>query len=75
VPTTGTVKWYSDEKKFGFVKPDDAHPGERDVFVHISSLEEAGIRTLVEGQRISYEVRPDRRYPDRLNVYQIELLD
>lgn len=50
---TGTVKWFNNQKGFGFIQPDD---GGKDVFVHISAVEKAGLRTLNEGQKISYEL-------------------
>ena len=56
--TTGTVKWYNDQKGFGFIQPDD---GGKDVFVHATALERAGLRGLAEGQKVSYEVESDRR--------------
>jgi CspA family cold shock protein len=55
---TGTVKWFNAEKGYGFIQPDD---GSRDVFVHISAVEQSGMRALNEGQRISFDVTPDRR--------------
>lgn len=54
---TGTVKWFNGQKGFGFIKPND---GGNDVFVHISAVERAGLGTLQEGQKISYEI-VDRR--------------
>ncbi|SEP40839.1 cold shock protein (beta-ribbon, CspA family) [Methylobacterium sp. UNC300MFChir4.1] len=54
----GTVKWFNDTKGFGFIQPDD---GGKDVFVHISAVERAGMRNLAEGQKISYEMESDRR--------------
>ena len=54
----GTVKWFNDQKGFGFVQPDD---GSKDVFVHISAVERAGLRTLKEGQKISYEMETDKK--------------
>ena len=54
----GTVKWFNATKGFGFIQPDD---GGNDVFVHISAVERAGLGTLREGQKISYEIVPDRR--------------
>ncbi len=54
---TGTVKWFNSQKGFGFIQPDD---GGADVFVHISAVEKAGMRSLNEGQKISYEVTSDR---------------
>ena len=56
--STGTVKWFNDQKGFGFIQPDD---GGKDVFVHISAVERAGMRGLTEGQKISYEMETDRR--------------
>jgi CspA family cold shock protein len=54
----GTVKWFNGQKGFGFIQPDD---GSKDVFVHISAVERAGMGTLNEGQKISFEVVADRR--------------
>ncbi|MCJ2024376.1 cold-shock protein [Methylobacterium sp. J-067] len=56
--TIGTVKWFNDTKGFGFIQPDD---GGKDVFVHISAVERAGMNNLVEGQKVSYEMESDRR--------------
>ncbi len=55
---TGTVKWFNATKGFGFIQPDD---GGKDVFVHISAVERSGMRGLVEGQKIEFEVETDRR--------------
>ncbi|MBU4434974.1 MAG: cold-shock protein [bacterium] len=55
---TGTVKWFNGTKGFGFIQPDD---GGSDVFVHISAVERAGMRTLNEGQKITYELEQDKR--------------
>jgi len=54
---TGTVKWLNPAKGFGFIAPED---GGKDVFVHISAVERAGMGTLSEGQRVSYEVMTER---------------
>ncbi len=54
---TGIVKWFNDAKGFGFITPDD---GGKDVFVHISALERAGISSLAEGQAVSFDVVQDR---------------
>jgi CspA family cold shock protein len=56
--TQGKVKWFNSQKGFGFIQPDD---GGKDVFVHISAVERAGMSNLNEGQKISYEVVADRR--------------
>lgn len=54
--TTGTVKWFNEQKGFGFIQPAG---GGDDVFVHISAVERAGMRTLREGQKISFDVERD----------------
>jgi CspA family cold shock protein len=54
----GTVKWFNSIKGFGFIQPDD---GSKDVFVHISAVERAGISNLSEGQKLSYEIVRDRK--------------
>ncbi len=55
---TGTVKFFNAERGYGFIKPDD---GGRDVFVHVTAVERAGLKSLTEGQRISFEVEPDKK--------------
>lgn len=55
---TGTVKWFNAEKGYGFIQPDE---GGKDVFVHISAVEQAGLRSLQEGQKVDFEVVADRR--------------
>jgi CspA family cold shock protein len=55
---TGTVKWFNSTKGFGFIQPDN---GTTDVFVHASAVERAGMRSLSDGQKISYEVVQDRK--------------
>jgi cold shock protein len=55
---TGTVKWFNATKGFGFIQPDD---GGKDVFVHISAVERAGMNDLTEGQKISFELVADKR--------------
>jgi CspA family cold shock protein len=54
----GTVKWFNGQKGFGFIQPDD---GGKDVFVHISAVERAGMSNLNEGQKLSFEVVADRK--------------
>ena len=56
--STGSVKWFNGQKGFGFIQPDD---GGKDVFVHISALERAGMHNLNEGQKVSYDVVADKR--------------
>ena len=55
---TGIVKFFISERGYGFVKPDD---GGRDVFVHITAVETAGLKSLNEGQRLSFDVEPDKK--------------
>ena len=55
---TGTVKWFDETKGYGFIQPDN---GGKDVFVHISAVQRAGLQGLRDGQKISYEVEQDRR--------------
>ena len=55
--STGTVKWFNTRKGYGFIQPTN---GGKDVFVHVTKLEEKGIRRLYEGQRVSYEIYDDR---------------
>jgi cold shock protein len=55
---TGTVKWFNETKGYGFIQPDN---GGKDVFVHISAVERAGLRSLSDGQKISYDIEQDRR--------------
>jgi CspA family cold shock protein len=54
---SGTVKWFNSTKGFGFIQPDD---GSKDVFVHISAVERAGLNGLNEGQKLSFEKREER---------------
>ncbi|HEX4742962.1 MAG TPA: cold-shock protein [Caulobacteraceae bacterium] len=56
--TIGTVKWFNGQKGFGFIQPDD---GGGDVFVHISAVERAGMTSLQEGQKVSFELERDKR--------------
>jgi CspA family cold shock protein len=56
--SNGTVKWFNGQKGFGFIQPDD---GSKDVFVHISAVERAGMSSLNEGQKVSFEIMADRR--------------
>lgn len=56
--STGTVKWFNETKGYGFITPD---AGGSDVFVHISAVERSGLRGLNEGQKVSYDLEPDRK--------------
>ncbi len=56
--TTGTVKFYNDQKGFGFIQPDN---GGKDVFLHATALERAGMRGLAEGQKVAFDTAEDRR--------------
>ena len=55
---SGTVKWYNETKGYGFIQPDT---GGKDVFVHATALERAGLRGLHEGQKVTFEMQADRR--------------
>ncbi|MBI3514548.1 MAG: cold-shock protein [Proteobacteria bacterium] len=56
--SVGTVKWFNAQKGYGFIQPED---GSKDVFVHITAVEAAGMRSLNEGQRISFDLEPGRQ--------------
>ena len=62
---TGTVKWFNTQKGFGFIQPDD---GGKDVFVHISAVQRAGLQTLNEGQKVSFDIVPDARGAKAANL-------
>ncbi len=56
--STGTVKWFNGTKGYGFIQPDE---GGQDVFVHVSAVERAGLRSLNEGQKVTFELERDKR--------------
>ncbi|MBI5104111.1 MAG: cold-shock protein [Solirubrobacterales bacterium] len=62
---TGTVKWFSDEKGFGFITPDE---GGKDLFVHFSAIQGSGFRTLPEGARVTFESEVGPKGPNATNV-------
>ncbi len=63
--TTGTVKFFNTTKGFGFIQPDD---GTKDVFVHITAVEQSGMGHLSEGQKVDFEVQQDQRGPKAVNL-------
>ena len=65
---TGTVKWFSDEKGFGFITPDE---GDRDLFVHFSGIAGDGYRSLAEGTKVSYEAEQGDKGPKAVDVVKI----
>ena len=67
--TNGTVKFYNTQKGFGFIQPED---GEKDVFVHATALERAGIQSLQEGQKVKFDTKNDPR-SGKVAVGSIEL--
>jgi cold shock protein len=66
----GTVKWFNEEKGYGFIEPDEE--GEEDLFVHYSSIEGTGFRSLEEGERVSYEPGRGRKGEEAKNVRKVE---
>ena len=66
---TGTVKWFNPTKGYGFITPDE---GGKDVFVHITAVEQAGMPPLVEGQKVSFQIQPDKRGPKAVELASVE---
>ena len=64
---TGTVKFFNTSRGFGFISPDD---GSKDVFVHISAVEQSGMTTLNEGQKVTFDVEADERGPKATNLQE-----
>ena len=65
---TGTVKWFNDDKGFGFITPDE---GGRDLFVHYSGITGEGFRTLAEGTKVTYEQEESDKGPKAVNVEKV----
>ena len=63
--TIGTVKFFNTTKGFGFIQPED---GSKDVFVHISAVEQSGLSTINEGDKLEFEVQPDQQGPKAVNL-------
>ena len=63
--TTGVVKFFNDARGFGFIAPED---GSKDIFVHISAVEQAGLSHLTEGQKLSFEIQTEARGPKAVNL-------
>ncbi len=61
----GIVKFFNSTKGFGFIKPED---GSQDVFVHISAVEQSGLKTLNQGQKVRFETQPDKKGPKAVNL-------
>ena len=68
MPTTGTVKWFNDSKGYGFLTRDD---GEKDVFVHHSAIQGEGFKSLIEGQRVEFDVVQGQKGPAAENVVKL----
>jgi CspA family cold shock protein len=65
--TIGTVKFFNATRGFGFITPED---GTKDVFVHVSAVEQAGMGSLAEGQKVSFDIQPDDRGPKAVNLQE-----
>ena len=67
----GTVKWFNNEKGFGFISNDD---GSGDVFVHFSAIQGTGYRTLNEGQKVTYDVEPDPKNSSKMRAVDVNVI-
>ena len=63
--TNGIVKWFNTNKGYGFIQPDN---GNKDVFVHISAIEKSGLKTLLENQKVSFEITQDKGRSSAANI-------
>ena len=63
--TNGIVKWFNTNKGYGFIQPDN---GNKDVFVHISAVEKSGLKTLLENQKVSFEINQDKGWSSAANI-------
>ena len=61
----GTVKWFNTNKGYGFIEPDD---GGKDVFIHISAVEKSGLKTLLENQKLTFEINQDKGRSSAANI-------
>ena len=68
---TGTVKWFNEQKGFGFVSDDD---GSGDVFVHFSAIQADGYKTLAEGQKVTFETEPDPKNSSKLRAKNVNVV-
>ncbi|MBW3592600.1 MAG: cold shock domain-containing protein [Actinobacteria bacterium] len=66
---TGTVKWFNDEKGYGFITPDE---GSKDLFVHFSNISGEGFKSLAEGARVEYESREGQKGPEAIDVVPVQ---
>ncbi len=69
---TGTVKWFSPVKGYGFIQPDGAAEGEKDVFVHFSAIMDEGFRTLEQGQAVEFTIEQSPKGPQAVNVVKLD---
>ena len=65
----GTVKWFNTAKGYGFIEPDN---GDKDVFIHISAVEKSGLKTLLENQKVSFEINQDKGRSSAANIKLVE---